>query len=375
MTIPLVDLHEQYRRIKQEIHRRIDTVLEHGHFILGPEVTELEERLAEFAGGARVTGVSNCSDALVLALLAWDIGKGDAVFLPSFTFTATAEAPLLLGATPVFVDVDPQTFNIDVADLARRYEQVKTEGRLHPKAVIAVDLFGQPADYRKLKAFTQQCGMHLLADAAQSFGAELGDQRVGRLAPVTVVSFFPAKPLGCYGDGGAIFTEDFDLDERFRSLRSHGKGHAKYDITRIGMNARLDTLQAAILLAKLDIFPAELEARRCIAAHYDERLRNHVSIPERVPQSQSAWAQYSILLDDRDRVATFLKNKGIATAVYYPLPMHQQSAYSSFANNFNELPISDTLCQRILSLPMNPYLEIEVVDRICDALIEIVSNK
>lgn len=371
MSTPKIDfagLKAQYARIKPEIARRIQTVLDHGQFILGPEVSELETALAKRAGTKHAIGVSSGTDALVMALMAEGIGTGDAVFVPSFTFTASAEVVLLLGATPVFVDVDPHNFNIDTNDLDRRVSEVAREGKLLPRAVIAVDLFGQPADYGVLENLCRRHALYLIADAAQSYGAKLGNRAVGALAHTTAASFFPAKPLGAYGDGGALFTDDDERTAHYKSIRAHGKGTDKYDIVRLGLNARLDTLQAAILLAKLDVFDDELAAREKLARAYDARLKDKVEIPHRVPDSVSAWAQYCILVDDRDTVAKRLKEAGVPTAVYYPLPMHLQTAYARFGQGPGSLPISERLSQRILALPMNPYLTVEQTDYVCTSV-------
>lgn len=360
MTPPKIDfagLKAQYARLKPEIARRIQAVLDHGQFILGPEVAELEKALARRVGVRHAVGVSSGTDALIMALMAEGVGAGDAVFVPSFTFTASAEVVLLLGATPVFVEVDARTFNIDTADLDRRVTAVAREGKLLPRAVIAVDLFGQPADYGALEVLCRRHALFLIADAAQSYGAKLGNRAVGALAPATAASFFPAKPLGAYGDGGALFTDDDERAVHYRSIRAHGKGNDKYDIVRIGLNARLDTLQAAILMAKLSVFDDELAARERLARFYDSRLRDVVEIPRRVPDSASAWAQYCILVDQRDAVAKSLKEAGVPTAVYYPRPMHLQTAYARFGEGPGSLPVSERLSERILALPMNPYLD------------------
>jgi UDP-2-acetamido-2-deoxy-ribo-hexuluronate aminotransferase len=366
--IDFAGLKAQYARLKPEIGRRIQTVLDHGQFILGPEVAELETALTKRAGAKHAVAVSSGTDALVMALMAEGIGAGDAVFVPAFTFTASAEVVLLLGATPIFVEVDERTFNIDTADLDRRVAEVARESVLLPRAVIAVDLFGQPADYGALEGLCRRHALFLIADAAQSFGAQLGNRAVGALAPATTASFFPAKPLGAYGDGGALFTDDDERAAHYRSIRAHGKGDDKYDIVRVGMNARLDTLQAAILLAKLTVFDEELAARERLARLYDERLGDVVEIPSRVPDSASAWAQYCVLTDGRDRVAKTLKSAGVPTAVYYPRPMHLQTAYARFGAGPGSLPVSERLCERILALPMNPYLDAAAAEHVCTAV-------
>jgi|SaaInlStandDraft_7_1057024.scaffolds.fasta_scaffold55674_2 UDP-2-acetamido-2-deoxy-ribo-hexuluronate aminotransferase len=372
MSISFVDLNSQYERLRTTVHARIDTVLQHGKYILGPEVGELEQYLAEYCGAKHVVGVSSGSDALLMALMAHGIGPGDAVLLPAFTFTATAEVVLLVGARPVFVDVDADTFNVSPESLNAAIDALLQEGRYIPRAIIAVDLYGLPAPYAALAEIAERHDMLLVADAAQSFGAEQGEQRVGSLAPVSATSFFPAKPLGGYGDGGALFTDDEELADRFRSIRAHGKGGEKYDIIRVGLNARLDTLQAAILLAKLEVFDEELAARRKLADAYDNRLGNVVNTPSRVEGSKSAWAQYTIQVENRDEVAAALKSKGVPTAVYYPLPMHKQTAYAEFAEGAGDLSVSEGLSKTVLSLPMQPYLSDQEVETICDAVQEVV---
>lgn len=368
--IEFAGLKAQYARLKPEIDTRIQVVLDHGRFIMGPEVAELETELARFAGCAETVGVSSGTDAMLIALMAEGIAAGDAVFLPAFTFPATAEVVVTVGAEPVFVDVDPRTFNIDPDDLKRRLAEVTAEGRLRPRAVIAVDLFGLPADYPALSAICERQGLFLLADAAQSFGAGLAGKRVGSLAPVTATSFFPAKPFGCYGDGGALLTDDPERVEVMRSIRAHGRGADKYEIVRPGVNGRLDTLQAAILLAKLPFLSGELEMREQLAQYYDARLGDLVAIPKRSEGARSAWAQYSILVDDRDRVAAELNAQGIPTAVYYPRPLHLQPAFARFGAGAGSLPVSEGLCRRVLSLPMHPYLDEAAVERVCAAVKE-----
>src|SRR5271157_5685852 len=315
--IPFLDLKAQQARIATDLRRRLDAVLEHCQFILGPEVRELEAELAKFCGAKHCVSVSSGTDALMIALMAENIGRGDAVFLPAFTYTATAEVPLLLGATPVFVDVDPRTFQIDPAHLAERIGQVRAGGKLRPRAVIGVDLFGQAADWPAINAIAAREGLFTLDDCAQSFGATLHGQPLGTLADATIASFFPSKSLGAYGDGGAIFTERDDRAALYRSLRTHGEGTTRYEVLRTGMNGRLDSLQAAVLLAKMTVFREELAIRERIARAYDQRLGNAVIIPARVPNSTSAWAIYSILLPEgasRDAVQARLREQGVPTA-------------------------------------------------------------
>ena len=368
--MPFVDLKTQYARLKSEIEARMATVLEHGQFIMGPEVAELEAALAARAGVRHGISCASGTDALLIALMASGVGAGDAVFLPAFTFTATAEVVLTAGAKQVFVDVDPDSFNMDAEDLEKQIERVGDQ--LRPRVAIVVDLFGAPAPYDAIDTVAQRFGLTVIADAAQSFGATLRERPVGSLAPVTATSFFPAKPLGCFGDGGALFTDDDALAEVMRSIRAHGKGSGKYDIVRAGLNSRLDTLQAAVLLAKLTVFDDELVSRRRIVSRYDDRLRELVKVPSRQNDAQSAWAQYTIQTDHRDALAAGLKARGIPTAIYYPRPMHQQPAYAEYSDG--SLPISENLAGTVLSLPMHPYLKDMDIDRVCDAVDSVLSE-
>jgi UDP-2-acetamido-2-deoxy-ribo-hexuluronate aminotransferase len=356
--IPFLDLKAQQSRIGPALRARLDAVLAHGQYILGPEVAELEARLAAFCGATHCVSVSSGTDALQIALMAEGIGRGDAVFLPAFTYTATAEVPLLLGATPVFVDVDPSTFQMDPAHLRARIADVKRAGNLIPRAVIGVDLFGQPADWAAIRAIAAQEKLFTLDDCAQSFGAALGDERLGRAADATATSFFPSKPLGAYGDGGALFTESAERAALYRSLRTHGEGTTRYEVLRTGMNGRLDTMQAAVLLAKLDVFEGEILRREAIARIYDRELAGLVDTPVRVPGSTSAWAVYSILLPDqaiRDNVQAALRAQQIASAVYYPRALHQQPAYAG-CHDGQVMPVAESLGGRILALPIHPDL-------------------
>jgi dTDP-4-amino-4,6-dideoxygalactose transaminase len=368
--IAFLDLKAQQRRIEPALRARLDAVLAHGAFVLGPEVAELEARLAAYAGAAHCVTVSSGTDALQIAMMAEGIGRGHAVFLPAFTYTATAEVPLVLGATPVFVDVDPHSFQIDPDDLLARIASVEAEGVLKPRAIVGVDLFGQPADWPRLRDIAAAKGLYLLDDCAQSFGASLGGRKLGREADATAISFFPSKPLGAYGDGGALLTDSEERAALYRSLRTHGEGTTRYEVLRTGMNGRLDTLQAAVLLAKLDIFEEELAARDSIALTYDRLLAGSVITPARVPDSASAWAIYAILLPDaaaRDRMQTALRTAGVPTAIYYPRPLHRQPAYAPHHRG-SPLPVSDDLCTRILALPIHPYLTEAQVARIADAV-------
>ena len=366
--LPFVDLKAQYARLKPRMDARIRAVLDHGQFILGPEVVELEAELVRFSGAAHAITVANGTVALTISLMAEGIGPGDAVFVPTFTFAATAEAVFAVGATPVFCDVGADTFNMDPADLERAVADVPAGGSLRPRAVIPVDLFGLPADYAAINAVADAHGLFVLADAAQSFGASRDASRVGRLAAVTTTSFFPSKPLGCYGDGGAIFTDDGGRAEVMRSIRVHGQG-ADGQCVRPGMNGRLDTLQAAALLAKLEAFEDEIQARESLARRYDQALRGAVTLPARIEGAASVWAHYSIVVDNRDGLRDALAALGIPARVYYPSPLHLQPAFRDYGGGPGSLPVSEELSRRILSLPIYPDLDEATVDRISDAVV------
>ncbi len=375
--IPFLDLPAQQRRLGPALRDRLEAVLAHCQFVLGPEVTELEGRLASFCGAAHCVGLSSGTDALQIAMMAEGIGPGDAVFLPAFTYTATAEVPLVLGATPVFVDVDPDTFQIDPAALRARIGAVRGAGRLRPRAIVGVDLFGQPADWPALRAIAAEHALFLLDDCAQSFGAALDGRRLGREADATAISFFPSKPLGGYGDGGALLTDSAERAALYRSLRTHGEGTTRYEVLRTGMNGRLDTLQAAVLLAKLDAFEGELNRREAIAALYDRRLAGlpGLHVPARVPRSTSAWAIYCLRLPGtapdgtprRDAVAAALRARGVPSAIYYPRPLHRQPAYAA-SHDGAALPHSERLAGEVLALPIHPDLSDEQAERVCDAV-------
>jgi UDP-2-acetamido-2-deoxy-ribo-hexuluronate aminotransferase len=363
-AIPFIDLKTQYAIIKDRVDAGIKRVLEHGQYIMGPEVAECERRLASFAGSRHCLTVSSGTDALVAPLMALGIGPGDAVFLPTFTFTATAEVVVLVGAKPVYVDVHPRLFNIDTNHLANQIAAVKKQDTHRPRAVIAVDLFGLPSDYAALNKLCEAEGLVLIDDAAQSYGGALNNKRVGSLAPITATSFFPAKPLGCYGDGGAIFLDDDTLAAKLASIRVHGQGRSKYEVERIGLNARFDTIQAAVILAKLDVFESELDRRQAVARLYTEALGGAVETPAIPAGYRSAWAQYSILSDRRDAIAAALKEAGVPTAIYYPIPMHLQAAYREYGEGERSCPVSESLAKRVLSLPMHPYLDEVMIERI-----------
>ena len=366
--LPFVDLKAQYARLKPRMDARMRAVLDHGQFILGPEVQELEAELVRFSGAAHAITVSSGTVALTISLMTEGIGPGDAVFVPAFTFAATAEAVLAVGAAPVFCDVGRDTFNMGPADLERAVADVLGGGSLRPRAVIPVDLFGLPADYAAINAVADAHGLFVLADAAQSFGASRDAVRVGCLAAVTTTSFFPSKPLGCYGDGGAIFTDDGGRAEVMRSIRVHGQD-ADGACVRLGMNGRLDTLQAAALLVKLEAFEDEIQGRESLARRYDQALRGTVTLPGRTEGAASAWALYSIVVDDRDGLRDALAARGIPARVYYPSPLHLQPAFRGYGGGPGSLPVSEELSGRILSLPIYPDLDEATVDRISEAVI------
>jgi dTDP-4-amino-4,6-dideoxygalactose transaminase len=367
-SIPFIDLAAQRRRLGSAVDDAIGRVLAHGQYILGPEVKTLEGDLAAFCGSKHVVSCSNGTDALALILRARGLKTGDAVFCPSFTFAATAEVVAWFGATPVFIDIYPDTFNIDPASLERGIATAKQLG-LKPVCVMPVDLFGQPADYDAIEPICTAHKLWILSDAAQSFGATYKRRRIGTIGLATATSFFPAKPLGCYGDGGAIFTDDAELADVLRSLRIHGQGVDKYDNARIGMNGRLDTIQAAVLIEKLKIFTDEIEKRQIIVQRYNDGLKDVAVVPRVLDDCVSTWAQYTIRIGNgrRDAVALALKQQGIPTAIYYPKPLHRQTAYRNFPSAGNGLPISDAIAQEVLSLPMHPYLEPALQDRIVEA--------
>jgi len=370
-----IDLKTQYALLKPDIDARIQGVLDAQAFIQGPEVRELETALAEFSGARRVVTCANGTDALQLALMALGIGPGDAVFVPSFTYTATAEVILLLGARPVFVDSDPDTFNIDFDSTEAEIQRIRAEGALRPAALLTVDLFGLPVDYDRARDLANRHGLAFISDAAQGFGASYKGRRVGSgMADITTTSFFPAKPLGCYGDGGAVFTDDDRLADVIRSICLHGKGQEKYDVVRVGVNSRLDTLQAAILLPKLAVFGDELEKRHAVAQHYTERLKGHVATPQAAEgDDRLAWAQYTVKVEDREGVQARLKAAGVPSNVYYPRPMHLQPAYVEYGDGEGSLPVAERLSQVVLSLPMHPYISDDEIDQVSAALLSAIT--
>ena len=368
--IPFIDVAAQRRRLGSAIDDAVGRVLAHCQFIQGPEVRALEADLAAFCGAKHVIGCASGTDALLLVLLAWEIGRGDAVICPAFTFHATAEQVALLGATPVFADVEADTFNIDPGSLERAVTTAKARG-LKPRAVIPVDLFGLPADHDAIAAIAAEHGLLVLDDAAQAFGATYRGRKLGALATATATSFFPAKPLGCYGDGGAVFTDDDALAARVKSLRVHGESPTdKYDALRIGVTGRLDTIQAAVLIEKLKIFPEEIAARQAVAARYAESLADVAITPRTGNESTSVWAQYTIRLAPgrRDALGAALKAEGIPTAIYYAKPLHRQAAYRDFPAVDGGLPVCEQLAEEVISLPMHAYLEPAVQDRVIAAV-------
>jgi UDP-2-acetamido-2-deoxy-ribo-hexuluronate aminotransferase len=366
-----IDLAKQQSLIKNNLDTRIQDVLAHGKYIMGPEVKEMEAQLAEYVGVKHCVSCSSGTDALLMPLMAWDVGPGDAIFTTPFTFIATAEVIQLLGATPVFVDIDPKTYNISPQLLDEAISKVIEAGELNPKAIIPVDLFGLPADYASIETIAKKYDIKVLEDAAQGFGGQIDDRLACSFGDVASTSFFPAKPLGCYGDGGAIFTNDDDLYEKLVSIRVHGKGGDKYDNVRIGINGRMDTLQAAIVLEKFTLFPSEVVLRNQVADKYNELLSDRVVVPS-VPEGYlSSWAQYSVLAKDAaDRTAlqAKLKDEGIPSAVYYPKPLHQQTAFAHLKIQDGEFPVSEEMSQRIFSLPMYPYLETADIEKIAEVL-------
>jgi len=373
--IAFIDIVAQRRRLGGRIDAAVARVFDHCQFILGPEVRELEAALAAFCGARHAVTCASGTDALLMVLMAKGIGPGDAVICPSFTFCATAEVVALIGATPVFADVDAATFNISPDSAARAVGAARRAG-LNPRTIIPVDLFGLPADHEAINALATAENLFVLDDAAQGFGAVVGNRNIGTLADATATSFFPAKPLGCYGDGGAVFTDDDDMRDMLVSLRVHGQGADRYDNVRIGLAARLDTIQAAVLIEKLKIFPDEIAERNRIAQRYSQHLSDVVTVP-RVPGGMtSVWAQYTIRIKagSRDAFAAALKAEGIPTAIYYPKPLHRQEAYRHFPADERGLPVSDRIAEEVISLPMHAYLDATTQDRIIAAVRRAVGN-
>ncbi len=362
-----IDLGAQYRNLKDKIDKRINAVLSHGKYIMGPEVFEFEQKLADYIGVKHAISCANGTDALQLCMMCLDVKPGDAVFCPTFTFFATAEVIAMAGATPIFVESDNSTFNICPIDLEKRIKGVLEEGVLNLKSIISVDLFGLPANYPKLKKIAQKYGLILIEDAAQGFGGQIGDKKAGSFGDISTTSFFPAKPLGCYGDGGAVFTDNDDFAELIKSYRVHGKGSDKYDNVRVGMNSRLDTLQAAILLEKLSVFPKEVELRNEIANLYNNSLPDDFVVPQIPPGYVSSWAQYTLMVDDREHLMQKLKSKDIPSMIYYATCMHQQSVFKDM-NHLAKFPVSESIASSVMSLPMHPYLQSDDIKKISSIL-------
>ena len=373
-NINFIDLNAQRVHIGDKIDTAVMKVINSGNFILGPEVAEVERRLEAYTGAKHAITCASGTDALVMVLLAKGIGPGDAVFVPTFTFVATAEVVALTGATPVFVDVKEGNFNIDPASVNDAIKMVKAEGKLTPKAIIPVDLFGQAADHDALGAVAEKHGVWVLVDAAQSFGCHVNGKHTTAMFEAATTSFFPAKPLGCYGDGGAIFTNSDDLAERLLSVRVHGQGTDKYDNIRLGINGRFDTVQAAILLEKLNIFDEELVKRQAISERYGAAFKGLVMVPELDSGKNSSWAQYTLRVNNRDDLVAALKEEAIPSAIYYPIPLHQQTAYKHYPCAPKGAPVSEMLAKDVISLPMHPYLDEATQDFIIEKVLACVAK-
>ena len=358
-NIPFIDLQAQRKRLGDNLEQKVLEAVREGRYINGPQVVELEEQLSVFSGSKHVIGCASGTDGLLMPLWAWGVGPGDAVFVPAFTFVSSAEVVAMLGATPVFVDVDATTFNMSIDSLNEAIDWAKTKSDLNPKAVIAVDLFGLPADLKTIEVIAKQNEMKLLVDCAQGFGSKQDGKVAVCYGDAGSTSFFPAKPLGCYGDGGAVFTSDPEFEKVLKSIRVHGQGSHRYEHIRLGMNGRIDTLQAAILLEKLKIYPDEIKKRNEIAGRYTHGLKDYVDTPI-VPEGyESVWAQYTLKVENRQALSESLKEHGIPTMVYYPIPLSHQPAYKHYPAAPNGVPISEKLSEQVLSLPMHPYLDIE----------------
>jgi dTDP-4-amino-4,6-dideoxygalactose transaminase len=369
-----IDLQRQYKEIEDEVKHRFEDILNNTRFIMGKEVEELEHQLAGYVGVKHCITCASGTDALLMPLMMWNIGRGDAVFVPSFSFFASAEVIGLVGATPVFIDADEKTFNIDLVKLEEAVENVLKEGKLTPKVVISVDLFGQPADNPQLEKICSKYGLLLLEDGAQGFGGSINGRKACSFGDVAATSFFPAKPLGCYGDGGAIFTNNDEYAELLKSVRIHGQGKDKYENIRLGLNGRLDTLQAAVLLSKLRIFDKELENRDRIAKAYIDGLKDRLTVPYVRDGYFSSWAQFSILACDsneREKIIAHLKEKDIPIAIYYQIPLHRQKAFADSFKPYCDLSVCEKLSGRIFSIPMHPYLENEELDHIIASIKEV----
>lgn len=372
-SMQFIDLAAQYQQLKTRIDLRIQNVLRHGQYIMGPEVKELEENLAEYVGVKHAISCANGTDALTLALMALNIGQGDAVFVPTFTFFASAETIAFAKATPIFVDSDSDTFNISPNDLEQKIQSVQSEGKLRLKAIMAVDLFGLPANYPAIRAIANRYGLKIIEDSAQGFGGSIDGKRAGSFGDIATTSFFSAKPLGCYGDGGALFTDSDDYTALIESYRVHGKGQDKYDNVRIGMNSRLDTVQAAILQEKLAVFAQELINRNELASHYTAKLSNKFKTPKTPEGFISSWAQYTLIADSteqREQVIAYLKEKGVPCMIYYGTCRHKQTAFKDLGYQNRDCPVAEKLAASVFSLPMHPYMEFKSAEIIVDSLIK-----
>jgi dTDP-4-amino-4,6-dideoxygalactose transaminase len=367
--IAFIDLQAQRCRLGEPLNKAIQAAVEGGQWILGPQVAQFEKDIAQWTGVKHVVSCANGTDALLLVLRAWGVGPGDAVFVPAFTFAATAEVVALAGASPVFVDVLPDTFNMDPASLETAIALVKHDGKLAPKAVMPVDMFGQPADYRSLAPIAKREGLKLFCDAAQGFGGLLDGKRAGSIGDAAATSFFPAKPLGCYGDGGACLTNDDSLKDLLLSLRMHGQGSDRYEHIHIGMNSRLDTIQAAILIEKLKIFPEEIDLRNKVARRYNDAFAgsNRIVAPLVIAGATSTWAQYTLQVENRTKFQADLKVAGVPTAIYYPIPLSRQKAYAHYPSA--PTPVSEALSKKVVSLPMHPYMDETTQDCIISAVL------
>lgn len=369
-----IDLKKQYETLKEDINKNIQKVLDKGTYIMGEEVKELEENLAKYVGASYCVTCANGTDALLIALMCYDVKAGDCIFVPTFTFFSTAEVVSLCGATPIFVDSKEETFNIDTEKLEKAIKEVIVEGKLNPKGIIAVDLFGLPAEYDKIKEIAKKYNLFLIEDGAQGFGGSIDSKKTCSFGDISTTSFFPAKPLGCYGDGGALFTDDKDLYEKMLSYRVHGKGSYKYDNVRIGINSRLDTLQAAILLPKLKAFEDyELDNRQIFANLYKENLKDYVKVPNIADGYVSSYAQYTIILESEEQrnfVQNYLKENSIPSMIYYPISLHKQTVYKDYNFNLADLKVSEKLSKTVLSLPMHPYLDEQAVNEISNCVIK-----
>ena len=367
--IPFIDLKSQFKRIEPEIRASIDRILDHGQYIMGPEVFEFEKHLAAYCDVKHVVSCSSGADALLMSLMAKGIGPGDAVITTPFTFFATVEAISLTGATPIFVDIEPGVYNIDANQVESVIEQTQQHSSLTPKCIMPVDLFGQPVDYDEIHAIADKHGLFVISDAAQSFGSSYKGKRIGGLSDITTTSFYPAKPLGAYGDGGAIFTNDDEIADILRSIRVHGQsGNNKFVNERLGITGRLDTIQAAILIEKLKLLPEEIEQRNQVADHYHELLYKKAGLPFIKDERISAWAQYSILVPNPEELAKHLFEQGIPTARFYPVPMHLQKALEHLGHKTGDFPVTEDTANKIISLPMHPNLSVDEIKKIADAI-------